>query len=218
MPRMNEIGKLKRIKGNEVTFEIENRLDLEELSRFSDSKDIFAELRFDDNRVISAVQRRKIFALFKDIAKHTGFLPFEVEQYMKIDFMIEKNEEYFSLSNCSVTTARNFISFIIELCFKFDIPFKEKGLQLQDDINNYAYLCIMHRKCVVCGKKADLHHVDTVGMGRDRKKVDNSDNRLIAVCREHHQEIHQKGQETFDSKYKIQGIILNDADLRKMKV
>lgn len=35
----------------------------------------------------------------------------------------------------------------------------------------YALMGESARKCAVCGRRAELHHVDRVGMGRDRREI-----------------------------------------------
>ena len=59
----------------------------------------------------------------------------------------------------------------------------------------------LKRVCVVCGKKADIHHVDRVGMGNNRKKISHIGMRVLPLCRLHHQECHNTGDEKFINKY-----------------
>ena len=40
-----------------------------------------------------------------------------------------------------------------------------------DDIDDYVLACLTQKKCVICGKPADLHHCEAVGMGRNRKEI-----------------------------------------------
>lgn len=216
---MRRIGKLKRVHNDEdFTFELDERVDLLELARLSDDDSIVAEIRFNDNRIISAEQRKKAWALIGDISRWSGYSMSEASEQMKIQYMLEADIDFFSLSDCSVSTAREFISYMIEFAFKWDIPFKDKGITLTDDENKFLWLCIKHRKCVVCGKKADVHHVDAVGMGRDRRTVNNTENRLMAVCREHHNAIEYIGQEEFDRVNHVQGILLNARDLKEFRI
>lgn len=215
---MRRIGVVTRINGDEVTFLLDERLDFNELSRLSDSEHVVAEIKFHDNRRITPEQRKKIFALCRDIANKTGHFQKEIVDFMKYMFLEERDEDWFSLSDCSVTMAREFITFLIDFCFEFGIPFKDKGIHLTDDINAYLFLCIKHRMCAICGRRADIHHVDTVGIGRDRRKVRHDELRLIALCRNHHTEAHKIGQETFDKKHHVQGILVKPDDLRKFKI
>lgn len=216
---MRIYGEMMETDGETILFHLDEKVDVMELRRINDGEGRYrAEIVFDDNRIISSLQRKKAWALMGDISRWTGYSMLEVAEQMKIRFCIEQNMEWLSLSNCSVTDARNFITFLIDFCFEWNIPFKEKGLDLHDDIRAYLWLCIKHRKCAICGLKADIHHVDTVGMGRDRRKVRHDELRMIALCRKHHSESHNIGQSTFDEKYMVQGIKLNDDDIKKFKI
>ena len=67
---MRYVGNLKELNGKRIiTFEVDEDVDIGELQRFSDTSIITAEILFSDNRSISAEQRKKIFAIFGDIAK-----------------------------------------------------------------------------------------------------------------------------------------------------
>lgn len=212
------VDQLLEIRGDEVVFKLDEFPDIDRLKQLSDDGYLKAEIRFDDNRRITAEQRKKTWALIGDIAKHTGFNPIEAGDWMKAYYMAESGAEYFSLSNCSVTTARLFISYIIEFCFLWNIPFKKKGMEMHDDINAYVWLCIKYRKCVLCGQKADWHHIDAVGAGNNRKTVDHSSRRLIALCRRHHNEAHQIGKDTFLNKHHIDGIKLTKQQIKEIDI
>ena len=57
--------------------------------------------------------------------------------------------------------------------------------------------------CSACGLSGvDAHHLDSVGMGGNRKKDLEEDYSCVPVCREHHQEWHQIGNEKFREKYR----------------
>ena len=58
--------------------------------------------------------------------------------------------------------------------------------------------------CSICGTSpVDAHHLDTVGMGRNRKNDCIEDYSCVPLCREHHQEWHQVGDTEFTNKYYI---------------
>jgi len=216
---MYYVGKLKKVIENEVTFDIDERLDLDELRRFSfNDESIIAEIHFKDKRDISPEQRKKAYALIRDVSRWSGYTIVEAKEQMKVEYILRTGNDWLSLGDCSVTEAKAFISAILEFCFEYNVPFKDKGLEMADDIQHFLYMCIKHRKCVICGRRADIHHVDTVGMGRDRRKVDNTENRLMAVCRSHHGELHARGQEVFDKKYHVQGIKIDKESLKKLKL
>ena len=63
-------------------------------------------------------------------------------------------------------------------------------------------------KCAVCGKDGEIHHVDTIGMGRDRRTVDDSSYRKICLCRTHHTIAHQRGMQAFEQMYHVYGIVI----------
>ena len=77
-----------------------------------------------------------------------------------------------------------------------------------DDIGRYLYFCLKHRKCAVCGRNGEIHHVDAIGMGNNRRKVDDSGYRKICLCREHHTIAHQRGLEVFAKMYQVYGIVI----------
>ena len=166
-----------------------------------------AEIRLDDGRHISAVQRRKIYATIRDIANETGYLPEEAKEHMKYIHMMRTGEAYFSLSVCSMDTAREFINTLLEFVLENGIPLSETGIERADDIDKYLYFCLVHRKCAVCGRKGEIHHVDTIGMGNNRKTLDDSTFRKICLCRNHHTISHAMGNERFYKMYKVYGIV-----------
>ena len=170
----------------------------------------YAELRFDDGRHISVEQRKKAYATIRDIADWAGYLPEEMKEHLKYEHMIRTGDAYFSLSNCSMDTAREFINTILEFALENGVPLSEDALNRTDDIGRYLYCCIMHRKCAICGRDGEIHHEDAIGMGNDRKRVDDSDYRKICLCREHHTAAHQMGVKRFREMYKVYGITVKD--------
>lgn len=61
--------------------------------------------------------------------------------------------------------------------------------------NNIA--AIKRQCCKVCGKRnVDVHHIKSRGAGGGDELSN-----LMALCREHHTEIHAIGRETFGNKY-----------------
>ena len=72
-----------------------------------------------DGRTISPEQRRKAYALMREIAEWMGDLPEYVKRLMKMEFMVTRmqalEKHIFSLSDCDMTTAREFITYLIDL-------------------------------------------------------------------------------------------------------
>lgn len=165
------------------------------------------EIGYDDGRSISPAQRRKIYATLRDISNHTGYDPESAKQVMKIEHMERTGEtEWFSLSDCSMTTAREFINTLMDYALREGIILTDRGLHRTDDIDMYLIQCIAYRRCCICGRAADIHHVDAIGMGNDRRRVDDGGYQVMALCREHHTAAHTMGRERFMRMYAVYGV------------
>lgn len=169
-----------------------------------------AEIRIDDGRLISVEQRRKAYATIRDISDYTGYMPEEQKEWLKYLHIERTGCDHFSLSNCTMDTAREFINTILEYALEMGIPLSEEGINRADDIGKYLFFCIKHKKCAICGKSGEIHHEDAIGMGNDRKVVDDSNYKKICLCREHHTIAHQMGVERFQKMYKIYGIVVKE--------
>ena len=208
---MNEVIEIKGIRQSE---------DGTEMLILAPEKNLFdtildkrikvAEMRLDDGRTISVMQRKKAYATIRDMAEWTGYPPEVMKEIMKYEFMIRTGEEYFSLSDCSVNLAREFISMLIEFSLEHGIQLSDLAINRTDDIGRYLYYCIKHKRCAVCGRPGEIHHVDTIGMGNDRRRVDDREYRKICPCREHHTEAHNMGMTAFEEKHKVYGIVVKE--------
>lgn len=167
------------------------------------------EILIDDGRLITANQRKKIYALINDIALYTGDVPEYTKEIMKYFFASNTGVKMFSLGACDLSVAKDFITYLLDFCLNHDIPLSERGADRAEDLTRYFYSCIKYKKCAICGKVGEIHHWDTIGMGRDRTEVDDSDLRKICLCREHHTEAHALGVDSFEKKYKVFGILFN---------
>ena len=210
---MNEVIEIKGIRQSEDGTEMivlapERNL----LDTILDKRIKMAEMRLDDGRTISVLQRKKAYATIRDMAEWTGYPPEIMKEIMKYEFMIRTGEEYFSLSNCSVDLAREFISMLIEFSLEHGIQLSDLAINLTDDIGKYLYYCIKHKRCAVCGRLGEIHHVDAIGMGNDRRKVDDSKYLKICLCRGHHTEAHTIGMSAFEEKHKVYGIVVKEVD------
>ena len=54
--------------------------------------------------------------------------------------------------------------------------------------------------CLICRKEAEPHHLDAIGMGRNRKKELKEHFTAIPLCRVHHGEYHQYARSWFEKK------------------
>ena len=75
-------------------------------------------------------------------------------------------------------------------------------------------ICLLYTS--VCGAPADLHHIDRVGMGRDRTDMIHEGMEALPLCREHHREAHTMPDADFFEKYHIPGGIALDRTLCRL--
>lgn len=172
------------------------------------------QIGLEDGRTITPEQRRKAFALVGEIAAHTGYTKDEAHLMLKHEFAFRHLEtlqqELFSLADCSVTTARAYINYLIDFCLMFDVPTRQPLADLCDDVAHYVYACLMRKKCCVCGKKAELHHVDRVGMGNNREKIAHVGRRALPLCREHHTQVDHLGDAALCDLYHVQPVVIDE--------
>ncbi len=198
-------AKIIRVCDNQLLLAPDSDISLEIAKKHIGS----VEIRLNDGRTISNDQRKKVFAIIRDIAIWSGHGPEYLRSFLTWDYCMRSGQEYFSLSNVDMTTAKNFITYLIDFCFYNNVPTKDTLLNQTDDIGKYLYMCLEHRKCAICNKPAEVHHVDRIGIGRDREKVVHVGLRAIALCREHHNEAHIREKELFEENY-IYGIKLDE--------
>lgn len=169
------------------------------------------EIRLNDGRTITADQRRKAYATLRDIADYSGHEPEYLKEWFKYEYMIKTGGEYFSLSDCSVTVAREYINVLVDFCLRHGVPLYEPMTERTDDIGAYLYMCLYYRKCAVCGRAADVHHVtgSKLGMGADREKAHHLGREAIALCRKHHNIAHTNENDFFKENH-IYGIKLDE--------
>lgn len=212
-------GKLISVQGNKLTIAVDDVFSLERVIRLSDGKQPSVGLTIDDNRHISRDQQKKIFALIHDLCNYTGDEPKYWENEFKWRVQVTFGVDEFSLSDCSVTIGNYMILTILEFLFEENIPFRTKLWDSLESDYTRAIFSINYRKCVICGKPhADLAHYKAVGMGRNRRKIDERKMYFFSLCRECHQEQHRIGINNFMKKYHIKPIKLTDEQLVEYKI
>lgn len=208
---MHEVVTLDKYREVDNGTEIIIRIPDKKIGEFLSQKCIKkAEMRFDDGRIISIEQRKKAYATIRDIADYTGYLPEEQKEWLKYLYIQKTGDDYISLSDCSMDQAREFINVILEYAIESGIQLSEQAINRTDDIGKYLYFCIKHKKCAICGQAGEIHHEDAIGMGNDRKTIDDSNHKKICLCRKHHTIAHQMGVERFTKMYKVYGIIVKE--------
>lgn len=173
-----------------------------------------------DSRPLSDKQRRACYAMLREISDFTWQGRDATKEYMKIKFLAEDLSEtadkIFSLSNAPMSLVCAFQRFLVRFILEWDIPTRFPLMRFVDDINDYVYACLINKKCCVCGKRAELHHMEHVGIGRDREEIIHEGMEALPLCREHHNECHNVGQQTFDEKYHLERGIELDKTLCKI--
>ena len=203
-----------RGEGTYFSCYVPTRLNLNEFGNLTSG-----DLLINDCRMISRAQQKKIYAMLGDISDYTGHHVEFLKSYMKSEYIAMYGGDWFSLGYVDMTTARKFIEFILHVCFEWDVPLKDKTVVLAKEVNNYLSLCLRYRRCAVCGHHADIHHHENlVGMGMDRAKHNHEDSKYIALCRTHHTECHTLGHKTFESKYKLAAIKLNEKAIKELGI
>lgn len=173
-----------------------------------------------DGRTLSDRQRRMCYALLREISDYTGQGLDSTKEWMKIKFLAEDLEEtadkIFSLSNAGMSLVCAFQRFLIHFILDYDIPCSFSLLDYVDDIPDYIYHCLVTKKCCICGIPADLHHVDRVGMGRDRTDIIHEGLEALPLCRKHHTEAHTMPDAEFFDRYHLPGGVILDKTLCRM--
>lgn len=173
-----------------------------------------------DSRPLSDSQRRMCYALINAISQWSGSSPEEIKNAFKLEFWAERVEtladKVFSLANAPMSLVAEFQRFLIDFIISNDVPVRRPLIEYVDDIEHYVYMCLIHKKCAVCGKRADLHHIDAVGMGNDRTQIIHEGREVISLCREHHAEMHTIGKTAFFEKYHFSGGIKIDKTILKI--
>lgn len=164
-----------------------------------------AEVEVPDNKKLSIEQRKKIFAMCRDIELHWGEPVESLRKRFQAELEIMNGYNEISLSNCSMRIARELIELIIAFMFHHQIPMRLETSTLMKEDKNYLYWATITRHCVICGKpNSDLAHLETVGRGMNRNKMDHYDKHVLALCRKHHTEQHAIGVKSFDEKYQLE--------------
>lgn len=173
-----------------------------------------------DSRPLSDKQRNCCYALIRAISHYTGQGLDTTKEWLKIKFMAEDLEgtadKIFSLSNAPMSLVCAFQRYIVRFILDWDIPTEFSLLDMVDDVQDYIYSCLVNKKCCICGGHTDLHHVERVGMGRNRDEIIHEGMEVLPLCREHHGIAHTMPDEEFFERYHLPGGIVMDKTLCRL--
>ncbi|MGO3535233.1 MAG: putative HNHc nuclease [Leuconostoc mesenteroides] len=217
-----QVNKLDPNKGL-VTLQMSDE-DIHTLEKYyaSGQQQVVSLIASDENGV-SAQQRKFAFALLHDIwwSQVGGYwieTPETVKQhfYAMYEYYYSLDFGEFSLSAAkgTKTDTNQFINMLLDYAALHDIALSVKPLNELEpqEIAHWEYRCLLDKRCVICGKShADLAHVDSVGAnGGNRQKINHLGLRAMSLCRQHHQEQHKIGIQSFMNKYHLNGIKIDE--------
>lgn len=173
-----------------------------------------------DCRPLSDTQRKICYALLREISDYTGQGLDPTKEWMKLKFLVEDLEQtsdkLFSLSNAPMSLVCAFQRFLIHFILDWDVPCRFSLLKYVDDVGDYLYHCLIVKKCAVCGGHTQLHHVDRVGMGRDRTDIVHEGLEVLPLCPEHHAQAHTMPDDDFFNLYHLPSGIVMDKTLCRL--
>ena len=193
-----------------------------QLERYTNSKgELYGEFTLFDNRIITAHQRKKIHAILSDIVNSSGdgknaYDIKSIKEDMKLMFCESKGIDEFSTSeltgDCTVSTASEFITFLLDFCLDYGISLSDPPIELAEDIKHQLIKCLYERKCAVCWQPGMVHKVTTTGA----KKLPGR-HEVMCLCSNHYQEAESIGHKSFADKQHVLGILMNQEQFMKLK-
>ena len=206
------MARLHKVKGHYVLTDVQLNLANEMYLEVAPTNSLEVSVNLVDNRKITEQQRKFIFALCNEISYFTGDDVGYIRLLLELYNANLKNIERESLSSCSMTYANGLIDTIINYCIDNDIPISGDVINGNEYRFTEAqtYTMCLKRVCACCGAKADIHHVDRVGMGNNRKKISHVGMRILPLCRKHHQECHSVGDVKFIEAYHLSPVVADE--------
>lgn len=200
----------KLIKSNNNIVVADYKLPLAAQMELDNGGSVDVDIKILDKRVITTQQRKFIFALMNEYEFYTGTNAEWFRMLMQNYNGILRDIEVESLSTCSVEYANGLIDTVISYFIDNEIPLGKTIDEYKYNFNaKQTYTMVLKRSCVICGDRADIHHIDAIGMGNNRDKVTHIGKRILPLCRTHHNEIHAMGNDKFINHYHLETITID---------
>ncbi len=163
-----------------------------------------ADVTVPDNKLLSNDQRKKIFALCRDIELYWGEPVEALRQRFQTELEIMNGYDRISLRDCTKRIASELIELIVAFMFHHQVPMRVETSELLQGEKAMLYWATVNRNCVICGSPgSDLAHYETVGRGMNRKTMNHYGKHVLALCRKHHNQQHDIGVKSFDDLYHL---------------
>ncbi|WP_336878124.1 putative HNHc nuclease [Staphylococcus nepalensis] len=164
-----------------------------------------ADVTVPDNKLLTNDQRKKIFALCRDIELYWGEPVEALRQRFQTELEIMNGYDRISLRDCTKRIASELIELIVAFMFHHQVPMRVETSELLQGEKAILYWATVNRNCVICGSPgSDLAHYETVGRGMNRKTMNHHGKHVLALCRKHHNQQHDIGVKSFDDLYHLQ--------------
>ncbi|MFQ3790879.1 putative HNHc nuclease [Staphylococcus nepalensis] len=164
-----------------------------------------ADVTVPDNKLLTNDQRKKIFALCRDIELYWGEPVEALRQRFQTELEIMNGYDRISLRDCTKRIASELIELIVAFMFHHQVPMRVETSELLQGEKAMLYWATVNRNCVICGSPgSDLAHYETVGRGMNRKTMNHHGKHVLALCRKHHNQQHDIGVKSFDDLYHLQ--------------
>lgn len=211
-------GVIKQIENGILTLLIDDETERSIKRKIAQQDCKVAELRIDDGRRISNEQRKKIYATLRDIAIWSGHEPEYIKELTKFEFCCKADVEPFSLSDTDMSTAREYLNYLIDFCLLWRVPCKEPLWERTEDIYRYVYKCVEQRICAITGQDgAQIHHVDRVGM-RKRAAICHVGMRVMPLSPEWHDKVHHEDEQAIYDEYHLEPITLDEYLVKRLRI
>ncbi|CAH1857529.1 putative HNHc nuclease [Convivina intestini] len=216
---MELTGKVLSRRGSVLTIELNDDSELYKLDKYDPQHTHQVGIYIDDKRHVSSQQRNFAWAIIGDIAKseiggYWASYPNLIYDNFKAMYARYYGVEDFSLSDRKGVKSQTneFISMLLQFCLDHNVGLSFLPIQelAPEEVSKWEYACLMNKSCVICGKKADLHHLEgsRIGQGNNRNKVNHMGRRVEALCRVHHNQWHHD-EANLMAKYHLSGIRVN---------